>query len=175
MGNICRSPTAEGVLRHKLREAGLAAEVTVDSAGTHDYHVGEPPDPRSVRHARGRGYDLTPLRARQVVAADFESFDLILAMDWDNLALLEEECPVAHRGKLGRLAEYAQRYTSPVVPDPYQGGAKGFEHVLDLVEDACDGLVLHLCRAAPQQNAELPDPMPTKLVGFRYTRPNHSD
>lgn len=151
MGNICRSPTAEGVLRHKLREAGLAGEVTVDSAGTHDYHAGEPPDTRSIRHAQRRGYDLSALRARQVVAADFERFDLILAMDWDNLALLEEACPREHRAKLGRLTEYARRFASPEVPDPYLGGAQGFEQVLDLIEDACDGLVRHLRAAAPQQ------------------------
>ena len=152
MGNICRSPTAEGVLRHKLRAAGLADVVAVDSAGTHDYHVGSPPDPRAIAHARRRGYDLTPLRARQVVARDFERFDLILAMDWDNLSLLEAECPREHRGKLGQLTEYARRFNSPVVPDPYQGGASGFERVLDLVEDACDGLVSQLRDAAPQQS-----------------------
>jgi len=151
MGNICRSPTAEGVLRHKLREAGLADSVTVDSAGTHAYHVGEPPDPRSMRHAQRRGYDLTSLRARQVVDADFERFDLILAMDWGNLALLDEACPSRHREKLHRLTEFALRSSSPVVPDPYQGGAQGFEHVLDLVEDACDGLIRHLVDVAPQQ------------------------
>ena len=96
MGNICRSPTAEGVLRHKLRFAGLGDDVTVDSAGTHAWHEGEPPDRRSQRHALARGYDLSAQRSRPVVAADFERFDLILAMDWDNLTLLEERAvPVA--------------------------------------------------------------------------------
>ncbi len=145
MGNICRSPTAEGVMRHKLREAGLHEAVRVDSAGTHAWHAGSPPDHRSQVHAARRGYDLSALRAREVVAADFDRFDLILAMDWDNLALLEERCPPAHRRKLGRLTEHCRHHDSPVVPDPYAGGAQGFEEVLDLVEDACDGL-LHLVR-----------------------------
>jgi len=151
MGNICRSPTAEGVLRHKLEEAGLADMVEVDSAGTHAYHVGEPPDGRSLRHAKLRGYDLSPLRARRVAEDDYEAFDLILAMDWDNLALLQEDCPAAHRNKLRRLTEFASRFSNPVVPDPYYSAADGFENVLDLIEDACDGLVRHLSDAAKQQ------------------------
>ncbi len=142
MGNICRSPTAEGVLRRKLREAGLDGLVTVDSAGTHGHwHAGEAPDPRSQAHARQRGYELSALRARQVVEADFEQFDLILAMDWDNLALLEEMSPPTARHKLRRLTEHCRRHEEPVVPDPYYGGRDGFDRVLDLVEDACDGLV----------------------------------
>jgi len=144
MGNICRSPTAEGVLRHKLRQAGLDELVVVDSAGTHAYHVGEPPDHRSVKHARQRGYDLSALRARRVSEADFAHFDLVLAMDWDNFEALSAQCPLEHRPKLRRLSEFAQRHDSPVVPDPYYGSAKGFERVLDLIEDACDGLVAHL-------------------------------
>jgi protein-tyrosine phosphatase len=152
MGNICRSPTAEGVLRHKLETAGLADMVEVDSAGTHGYHVGDPPDRRATHHARRRGYDLSALRARRVVDADFEAFDLILAMDWDNLGELEADCPPAHRHKLRRLTEFASKASHPTVPDPYYGGADGFETVLDLVEDACDGLIRHLRAAAPQQN-----------------------
>lgn len=146
MGNICRSPTAEAVLRHKLRDAGLHDAVKVDSAGTHAWHAGSPPDARSVAHAARRGYDLSGLRAREVVEADFDQFDLILAMDWDNLALLEERCPPPYRRKLGRLTEHCRLHDSPVVPDPYTGGAQGFEEVLDLVEDACDGLVTMLRR-----------------------------
>ncbi len=146
MGNICRSPTAEAVLRHKLRGAGLHDAVMVDSAGTHAWHAGSPPDARSVAHAARRGYDLTGLRAREVVEADFDQFDLILAMDWDNLAVLEERCPPPYRRKLGRLTEHCRLHDSPVVPDPYAGGAQGFEEVLDLVEDACDGLVTLLRR-----------------------------
>lgn len=144
MGNICRSPTAEGVLRAKLVAAGLADRVRVDSAGTHAYHVGEPPDERAQEHAAGRGYDLSRLRAREVVAADYERFDLLLAMDWDNLSLLQDDCPPGAERRLRRLMEFAPGAGSEVVPDPYYGGAAGFERVLDLVEAACDGLVEHL-------------------------------
>ena len=144
MGNICRSPTAEAVLRHKLVAAGLGDAVEVDSAGTHAWHAGSPSDERSTAHARRRGYDLSALRARQVKPTDFEQFDHILAMDWDNLSLLEEQCPPQYRPKLGRLTQHARQHLTDVVPDPYQGGAAGFEHVLDLVEDACDGFVAFL-------------------------------
>ncbi|TXC66270.1 low molecular weight phosphotyrosine protein phosphatase [Piscinibacter aquaticus] len=149
MGNICRSPTAEAVMRHKLQQAGLHGLVMVDSAGTHAWHAGSPPDHRSMQHAARRGYDLSALRAREVVEADFERFDLILAMDWDNLALLEERCPDARRRKLGRLTEFCRRHESPVVPDPYAGGAQGFEEVLDGMEDACDGLLERISRQTP--------------------------
>jgi len=141
MGNICRSPTAEAVLRRKLVSAGWAHQVVVDSAGTHAWHSGAPPDARSIEHAARRGYELADLRARAVVDADYERFDLILAMDWDNLALLEAACPPGQAPKLGRLREFALRLSSPVVPDPYEGTRADFEQVLDLVEDACDGLV----------------------------------
>jgi protein-tyrosine phosphatase len=144
MGNICRSPTAEGVLRHKLRERGLDRVVEVDSAGTISWHAGEPPDERSQRHARRRGYDLSDLRARPVQPSDFEAFDLLLAMDWDNLAALEEDCPPEHRRKLQRLMAFAPQALQPFVPDPYHGGARGFDEVLDLVETACDGLIDHV-------------------------------
>lgn len=149
MGNICRSPTAEAVMRHKLREAGLHESVHVDSAGTHAWHAGAPPDYRSAHHAARRGYDLTTLRAREVVDADFDRFDLILAMDWDNLALLEDRCPPGLERKLGRLTEHCRRHDNPVVPDPYAGGPQGFEEVLDLVEDACDGLLELIRRQTP--------------------------
>jgi protein-tyrosine phosphatase len=151
MGNICRSPTAEAVLRRKLEAAGLADVVEVDSAGTHGYHVGATPDRRAMHHAGLRGYDLSRLRARPVAESDFERFDLILAMDWDNLSLLQEECPPGHKGKLRRLSEFASDHASPVVPDPYYGTAEGFEKVLDLIEDACDGLIRHLAVVAAQQ------------------------
>lgn len=144
MGNICRSPTAEGVLRARLAAAGLADRVEVDSAGTHDYHVGAPPDPRSQEHAARRGYDLAPLRARTVRADDFARFDWLLAMDEDNLERLQAACPAAHRGKLARLMAFAPEAGSDIVPDPYYGGADGFDRVLDLVEAACDGLIAHL-------------------------------
>lgn len=141
MGNICRSPTAHGVFRDMVRQAGLEAQVLVDSAGTHNYHPGEPPDPRSQRHARRRGYDLSELRARALVAADFEQADLILVMDEDNLGISMRRCPQAHRAKLRKLASYCRRHQSAQVPDPYYGSHDGFEHVLDLVEDACESLL----------------------------------
>lgn len=145
MGNICRSPTAEGVLRHKLRLAGLERRILVDSAGTHaDWHAGEAPDPRSIRHAARRGYDLRDLRARRVENADIERFDLVLAMDDLNLARLEEMAGRRHRPKLGLLTDHLVRLKADEVPDPYQGGEAGFELVLDLIEDACDGLLGHL-------------------------------
>lgn len=141
MGNICRSPTAEGVLRAKVAQAGLTRQVHIDSAGTHNYHPGSPPDERSQAHALRRGYDLSPLRARQVSQDDF---DLILAMDWDNLALLQVDCPPQHAHKLKLLMEFANPLGTPVVPDPYHGGEAQFEQVLDLVELASDGVVAHL-------------------------------
>ncbi len=146
MGNICRSPTADGVLRAKLQQFHLQHQVQVDSAGTHNFHPGSPPDERSQEHAARRGYDLSALRARQIGDADFESFDLILAMDWDNLALVQDLCPPQHQNKVRRLTEFCQQLDSPVVPDPYDGGDAGFEQVLDLVEDACNGLLLHVQR-----------------------------
>ena len=151
MGNICRSPTAHGVFEAKVAEAGLADRVQVDSAGTHNYHVGAPPDARSQKHALQRGYDLSTQRARQLTAQDFEVFDLVLVMDWENFVLAERLCPPAHAKKLRRFAEFFQQHDSPVVPDPYQGGAKGFEEVLDLVEDGSAGLLAHVQRvlAAP--------------------------
>jgi len=144
MGNLCRSPTAEGVFRHVVREAGLQDRIHIDSAGTHGYHVGSPPDERSCHHASLRGYDLSGLRARQVQPADFERFDLILAMDWQNLALLEDDCPSEHRHKLRRLMEFAPAGLDDVVADPYYGGRQGFEIVLDHVEAACAGLLAHI-------------------------------
>lgn len=144
MGNICRSPTAHGVFRQKLIEHGLADQVQVDSAGTHNYHPGNPPDERSQAHAVKRGYDLSDLRARQIAEADFASHDLILAMDWDNLALIQAECPAEYQGKVRRLTEFCLKHESSVVPDPYYGDKDGFEHVLDLVEDACEGLIRHV-------------------------------
>jgi protein-tyrosine phosphatase len=141
MGNICRSPTAEGVLRHRLAASGLADAVEVDSAGTHAHHIGNAPDERSQAHAARRGYDLGALRARRVTAADYEKFDYLLAMDWDNLALLEEDCPPRYRDKVGLMMRFARQHTAPTVPDPYYGGDAGFERVLDYLEDACDGLI----------------------------------
>lgn len=146
MGNICRSPTAHGVFRDKLVAAGLADRVHVDSAGTHNYHPGSPPDERSSRHAAKRGYDLSDLRARQITESDLARHDLILVMDWDNLALVQDICPEAYQRKVRRLTEFCLQHDSPVVPDPYYGGAGGFDAVLDLVEDACEGLLRHVQR-----------------------------
>ncbi len=146
MGNICRSPTADGVFQKKVLLAGLSKAIKMDSAGTHNYHPGKAPDERSQSHAYLRGYDLSALRARQVQGTDFEAFDLILAMDWDNLALMQADCPPAHQHKLRRLTEFCQKHDATVVPDPYYDGAAGFETVLDLVEDACDGLLAHVRR-----------------------------
>lgn len=129
LGNICRSPTAEAVLRHQLQAAGLAEHVHIDSAGTGDWHVGEPPDARSQRHAAQRGYDLSMLRARQVSEDDFHRFDFILAMDRANLTALAGWAPAQHRAEVGLFGE------TPV-PDPYAGGPEGFEQVLDMVEEA---------------------------------------
>jgi len=141
MGNICRSPTAEGVLRAKLQAAGLADRVELDSAGTHDYHVGRAPDARSQRYALQRGYDLSALRARQVERADFERFDLVLAMDAANMAALRRVHPEVGPDRLRLLMSFATRHHAEEVPDPYYGEGDGFERVLDYVEDACEGVI----------------------------------
>ncbi|MCU1716608.1 low molecular weight protein-tyrosine-phosphatase [Pseudomonas sp. 5P_3.1_Bac2] len=140
LGNICRSPTAEGVLRAKLEQAGLAARVQVDSAGTSDWHVGKPADSRTRQAAQRRGYDFSSLRSRQVQVTDFTEFDLILAMDQHNLADLQQLQP-AH-GK-AELDLFLRRYQLAVdeVPDPYYGGEYGFEQVLDLIEQASERLL----------------------------------
>ena len=135
-GNICRSPTAEGVLRHLAAEEGI--ELRIASAGIGDWHVGSPPDERAQQHAKGRGYDLSALRARQVRPSDFAEFDLILAMDRGHLRALERMAPSEHRHKLRLFVAGSD------VPDPYYGGPEGFEEVLDLVEAACRGLIREL-------------------------------
>jgi protein-tyrosine phosphatase len=141
MGNICRSPTAEGVLRHKLALRGMSNVVEVASAGTHAHHIGDAPDPRAQAHAAKRGYDLSKQRARRLRSEDFANFDHLLAMDWDNLALMEEKCSPEHKRKVGLLMRFARKHDTPIVPDPYYGGLNGFEVVLDYIEDACDGLI----------------------------------
>lgn len=135
-GNICRSPTAEGVLRRLSEKAGL--ELRIESAGLGDWHVGQPPDERAQHHAKGRGYDLSAQRARQVRLRDFDDFDLILAMDRGHLRALERMAPPKRRAKIRLFA--AERD----VPDPYYGGPDGFERVLDLVEDQCASLLEEL-------------------------------
>jgi protein-tyrosine phosphatase len=146
LGNICRSPTAEGVFRHLAREAGLEDRVHIDSAGTGGYHVGAPPDARAVAAAQARGYDLGPIRARKIAPEDFEQFNLILAMDEDNLVHLRGIAPETSRARLGLLLDYAPGRREREVPDPYYGGRNGFEQVLDLVNEACAGLLEELRR-----------------------------
>jgi protein-tyrosine phosphatase len=153
MGNICRSPTAEGVLRAKLRQAGMLGRVEVDSAGTQGYHTGEPPDARAIRHAAQRGYDIAALRARQVAAQDYSRFHWLLAMDEDNLAVLRKQAPAGSAVRTELLMAHATRHPGVrEVPDPYYGTAAGFEQVLDLLEDACDGLIAQL-RSQPRSGA----------------------
>ena len=154
-GNICRSPTADGVLRHLIAERQLAKRIAVDSAGTQSYHVGEAPDRRSTQHAKRRGYDLTPLRARQVNPADFVEFDLILAMDRSHLVYLNQHCPAEYRYKIRLFLDFATRFTESEVPDPYYGGDQGFEHVLDLIEDACLGVMKEMLQLGKTPNASL--------------------
>ena len=144
MGNICRSPTAEAVFRSRVEEAGLAQQILIDSAGTHDYHVGNPPDLRTQRAARQRGYDMSGLRGRQVEVADFTRFDYVLAMDNANIAILHRLCPQPQRDRLGLFLEHAGSHRESEVPDPYYGGEDGFERVLDMVEDAAAGLLMHI-------------------------------
>ena len=144
MGNICRSPMAEGVFQKLLEQRGLADRVLIDSAGTHAYHVGKSPDPRAVRAAGERGIDLGKLRARQVERGDFEAFDLVLVMDEHNYDTLVFTCASQHRHKLDYLLDYAPHLGTRNLPDPYYGGEIGFERVLDMIEDACEGLLGHL-------------------------------
>lgn len=145
LGNICRSPTAQGVLEKFINNEGLSEIIEVDSAGTGDWHIGEAPDRRSAAAAAQRGYDLSPFRARQVQPTDFERFDYILAMDRQNLKELRALSPQAHKTKLRLLLDFADS-GHDAVPDPYYSGQDGFELVLDLVEDACRSLLRHIKR-----------------------------
>ena len=145
MGNICRSPTAEAVFRRAVAEAGLGDLIECDSAGTHGYHIDEPPDRRAQQAAIKRGYDMCNLRGRKISARDFSEFDHILAMDRQNLALLGRECPRAYAHKLALFCDFQEDCTGREVPDPYYyGGTQGFEQVLDLIETASRGLIAHL-------------------------------
>jgi protein-tyrosine phosphatase len=140
MGNICRSPTAEGVFRHHVNERGLGDRIVVDSAGTHAYHVGEPPDRRAFAAAERRGISLAEIQARRVADSDFEEFDYIIAMDESNQQLLVDQAPEEHRVKVQLFLSFAS-VGETEVPDPYYGGAAGFERVLDLIEEASRGLL----------------------------------
>jgi protein-tyrosine phosphatase len=141
MGNICRSPTAEAVFRHYVENAGLSGHILIDSAGTHDYHIGDPPDLRTQRAAQQRGYDMSTLRGRQAGETDFHRFDYVLAMDRANLAILQRITPPGSATQARLFLEYARHHAEREVPDPYYGGADGFERVLDMVEDAAQGLL----------------------------------
>jgi len=141
MGNICRSPTAEGVFRHRAEGAGLLPELSIDSAGTHAYHIGEAPDLRSQQAARARGYDLSKQRARRFEREDYDRFHYVLAMDRDNLFALQRMRPREFNGHLGLLLDFAPELGFREVPDPYYGGARGFEEVLDMIEAASKGLI----------------------------------
>ena len=141
MGNICRSPTAEGVFRHLLEKEGMTEHVLVDSAGTHAYHCGEPPDRRALAAARRRGIDLSEIRARKVQPDDLERFDYVLAMDRDNLACLEALADTQRQDHIRLFLDFAPHRPESEVPDPYYGGPHGFELVLDLIEEASQGLL----------------------------------
>jgi protein-tyrosine phosphatase len=141
LGNICRSPTAEGVFQKLVADAGLTTRIQVDSAGTAGWHQGRAPDPRTISAAKKRGVDLSKLRARQIVAADFEAFDYILVMDAVNLQDVKRLLPSDYSGHLGLFLEFGSQKKYREVPDPYHGESEGFELVLDLVEDAAQGLL----------------------------------
>jgi len=149
-GNICRSPTAEGVFRKLVADAGLSGAIVADSAGTHAYHAGEAPDPRAQRAAARRGYDLSGLCARRVERADFERFDLVVAMDLEHFEILSGLAGAAGAAKLKMMMSFASRFEEKDVPDPYYGGPQDFERVLDMLEDAARGLLESIGRPAPE-------------------------
>ncbi|HMT92302.1 low molecular weight protein-tyrosine-phosphatase [uncultured Thiothrix sp.] len=146
MGNICRSPTAQGVFESLVQRSGLAEVIRIDSAGTHAYHIGHQPDSRSQQAALGRGVDLSKQRARQVQTTDFSDFDYFLAMDLHNLQALQRFAQAQQAKNLQLFMEFASRWREREVPDPYYGGSQGFERVLDMIEDASEGLLEHLIR-----------------------------
>jgi protein-tyrosine phosphatase len=146
LGNICRSPTAEGVFRALVEREGLAGKIATDSAGTAAYHVGEPPDPRAQAAARQRGVDIGDLRGRQATAADFGRFDYVLAMDESNYVNLKRLCPKGAEGRLRMFLDFASKPGRRSVPDPFYGNTDRFEEVLDMVEDAAHGLLDHIRR-----------------------------
>lgn len=141
LGNICRSPTAHAVFRHRVDQAGLSNQIKVDSCGTAHWHVGEPPDSRSTAEAAERGYDMTTLRGRQLQTSDFSDFNYILAMDMANLSNVQVQCPSDYEGHLGLFLDFAESINEREVPDPYYGGDEGFGEVLNMVETASDALL----------------------------------
>ncbi len=150
MGNICRSPMAEGVFRQMVRQAGLDEVVRVASAGTHAFHLGEAPDKRAQAAVARRGYDISGLRAAKVRERDFEDYDMVLAMDWDNLAALQQIAPKQAHHKLQLLMRFATEHETATIADPYYGNVQGFEQALDHIEDACNGLLELAKRRATQ-------------------------
>ncbi|MBC8043808.1 MAG: low molecular weight phosphotyrosine protein phosphatase [Rhizobacter sp.] len=151
MGNICRSPTAEAMFRRLVQTNGLESRITIDSAGTHAYHIGDPPDRRSVAAAAKRGLDLSSLRGRVVSDDDFETFDYLVAMDAENLQLLLARCPEKHQSKLHLFMDYAPQFGRNDVPDPYYQNAAAFDLVLELTEAASQGLLTEIVRRHFQQ------------------------
>jgi len=150
MGNICRSPTAHGVMQHKVNERGLSNRIEIDSSGTHAYHVGEKSDARSRSKAHDKGIDMEFIRARKISINDYDNFDYILAMDEDNLELINYYAPENYQAKVSLFLEYANqegKCDERVVPDPYYGGEAGFEHVFQLVDIGCDALIEHILNA----------------------------
>jgi len=152
MGNICRSPTAHGVMQHKVNQQGLQKRIEIDSAGTHAYHVGGQSDSRSRALASKRGVDMEYIRARKISVLDYDVFDYILAMDEDNLELINYYAPRNHRAKVSLFLDYLNQpeagQTEQVVPDPYYGGESGFEHVFELVDAGCDALINHILQVS---------------------------
>ncbi len=146
MGNICRSPTAQGVFERLVQSQGLAERILIDSAGTHAYHIGNPPDKRSQAAAKNRGLDLSGQRARKVTVADIEEFDYVLVMDRTNLEDLHDLVAASQRERVRLFMTFAEHWNVDEVPDPYYGGDSGFERVLDMVEDAAAGLLDHIRR-----------------------------
>lgn len=144
LGNICRSPSAEGVFRAMVEREGLGDEITCDSAGTSDWHIGNPPDERATEAAARRGYDLTPLRARQATSRDFEDFDIVIAMDRSNHAKLQALAPAGREDRLHMMTAFAPELAIDEVPDPYYGAGDGFERVLDMLEATSNGLLDHI-------------------------------
>lgn len=145
MGNVCRSPMAQGIMQKLLEQHDLDDQVLVDSAGTHAYHLGRSPDPRAILAAQARGIDIRHLRARQAEPRDLKEFDLVLVMDEQNYDTLSFICTdPTQREKIGYLLDYAPHFATRTVPDPYYGGDMGFEKVMDMLEDACLGLLRHL-------------------------------
>ncbi len=160
-GNICRSPTAEGIFRKLAADAGLGDAIVADSAGTHGYHVGEPPDARAQAAAAKRGYDLSALRARRFERGDFHRFDVILTMDRDHHSILARLAPPDDGHKLRMMMSYARRFREEEVPDPYYGGPQGFDLVLDMLEDASQGLLDALVKDAKNRGEKDGSPSPS--------------